>query len=139
LWPISGALSKTHAGTAAVLVDELDAGGSRRIRRPHALRDLRTAFTLNDSNVVLALQVKPELGTISEIAAEPDGRIRRDRPASVEDVGDAARWYAEARSDRGTVPARENFWAFCQWVHREKSPSQRDVPQSFSISASATR
>ena len=71
------------------------AGASRRIRRSHTLRDLGAAFTLNDSNVVLALQIKLELGTISKIPAEPDGRIRRDRPASIEDVGDAARWYAE--------------------------------------------
>ena len=68
---------------------------SRRIRRSHTPRDLGAAFTLDDSNVVLALQIKPELGTISKISAEPDGRICSDRAASIEDIGNTARWYAE--------------------------------------------
>jgi hypothetical protein len=76
----------------------LDCGGAfplRRVRGSHALRDLGTAFTLYYGDVILALQVKPELGTVSEISAEPDGRIGSDRPASVEDVCDATGWYAE--------------------------------------------
>jgi hypothetical protein len=56
----------------------IPAGASRRIRRSHTLRDLGAPFALDDSNVVLTLQIEPELGTISEIPAEPDGRIRRD-------------------------------------------------------------
>jgi len=54
-----------------------------------------TALTLNDSNVVLALQIKPELGTISKISTEPDGCISSDRPASIEYVRDATGRYAE--------------------------------------------
>lgn len=73
---------------------------SRRIRRSHTPRDLGTALTLDDSNVVLALQVKPELGTISKISAEPDGRIRGDRPASIQYVCDATRWHAEMSASR---------------------------------------
>ena len=68
---------------------------SRRIRRSHTPRDLGAAFTLDDSNVVLALQIKPELSTVSEISAEPDGRICSDRSASIQDVCDATRRYAE--------------------------------------------
>jgi hypothetical protein len=48
---------------------------SRRIRRSHTPRDVGTALTLDDRNVVLALQIKPKLGTISKISTEPDGRI----------------------------------------------------------------
>jgi hypothetical protein len=61
--------------------------------RPQAaqLRHLRTAFALDNSNVL----VKPELGAVSEISAEPDGRICSDRSACVQDVCDATRRYAE--------------------------------------------
>jgi hypothetical protein len=68
---------------------------SRRIRWSHTARDLSTALTLNDSNVVLALQIKPDLGTISKISTEPDGCISSDRPASIEYVRDATGRYAE--------------------------------------------
>src|SRR5258706_9612684 len=40
---------------------------TRRIGRSHTPRDLGTTLTLDDSNVVLALQIKPELGAISKI------------------------------------------------------------------------
>jgi hypothetical protein len=49
---------------------------------------------LNDGNVVLTLQIKPELGTISKISTEPDGCISSDRPASIEYVRDATGRYA---------------------------------------------
>jgi hypothetical protein len=63
---------------------------SRRIGRSHTPRDLGTTLTLDDSNVVLALQIKPELGAISKISVEPDGRICGDRPASIQYVCDAS-------------------------------------------------
>jgi hypothetical protein len=73
---------------------------SRRIRSSHTPRDLGAGFTPDDSDVVPAQQlIKPELGAISEISAEPDGRICSDRPASIEDVRDAARWYAEIEGE----------------------------------------
>jgi hypothetical protein len=58
-------------------------------------RRLLAALTLDDSNVVLARQIKPKLGTISKISTEPDGRICGYRPASVQYVCDAAQGYAE--------------------------------------------
>jgi len=63
---------------------------SRRIDRPHAPRDLGAVFTLDYSDVVLTLQIKPELCAVSKIAAEPHCRIGSDRPAPVEYVRDAA-------------------------------------------------
>jgi hypothetical protein len=81
--------------TASPLALRLPRACSRRIRRSNTPRDLGAAFTLDDSNVVLTLQIKPELGTISKISAESDGRICSYRPASIEYVGDATRWYAE--------------------------------------------
>jgi hypothetical protein len=68
---------------------------SRRIRRSHALRDLGAPFTLDDSNVVLTLQIEPELGTISKIPPEPDGCVCSDRPASIKYVRDATGRYAK--------------------------------------------
>jgi hypothetical protein len=62
---------------------------SRGIGRSHAPRDLGAVFTLDHSDVVLTLQIKPELGTISKISAKPDGRIGSDRPASIKYVRDA--------------------------------------------------
>ena len=47
-----------HAGYVAA---------SPRIRGPHTARDLSATLALNDSNVVLALQIKPELGIFQNI------------------------------------------------------------------------
>jgi len=95
---------------------------SRRIRRSHTPRDLGAALTLDDGNVVLALQIKPELGTISKISAEPDGRICSDRPASIEYVGDAAGRYAEIECEpicadfaRFEFTLQEAAWMYCEW------------------------
>ncbi len=63
---------------------------SGRIRGPHAPRDLGSVLTLDHRNVILALQIEPELRTVSKIAAEPNRRISGDGPASVEYVGDTA-------------------------------------------------
>jgi hypothetical protein len=49
----------------------------------HAPRDFGSMLLLDDRNVILALEIEPELGTIAKVTAEPDGGVRRDRPASV--------------------------------------------------------
>ena len=85
-----GHLRSRSPGAAAVLVDEFDPDVSRRIGRPHAPSDLGAVFTLDHCNIVLALQIKPELCAVSKIAAEPHRCICSDRPAPVEYVGDAA-------------------------------------------------
>jgi hypothetical protein len=94
------AVSAVYATVPAASLTSSDntsraASASRRIDRSHTPRDLGPAFTLDHSNVVLALQIKPELVTISKISAEPDGRICSDLAASIEYVGDTARWHAE--------------------------------------------
>jgi hypothetical protein len=82
---------------------------SRRIRWSHAARDLSTALTLNDGNDVLALQIQPELGTISKISTEPDGCISSDRPASIEYVRDATGRYAQKSGQRNLKSAKNSF------------------------------
>lgn len=46
------------------------------------------AFNLGD--VVLALQIEPELRAVAEVAAEADGGIGGDGAPAIQDVGDAA-------------------------------------------------
>jgi hypothetical protein len=56
---------------------------SRGVSRPNASRNLGSVLALDYGNVVLALQIKPELCSVSEIATEPNRRIGGDRPATV--------------------------------------------------------
>src|SRR5438132_1169729 len=69
--------------------------GSRGIRGPHATGNLRTLLPLDHANVILSLQVQPELRAVAEIAAEPHRGIGRDAAAAIEDVGDPARRNAD--------------------------------------------
>ena len=68
---------------------------SCRVRRPHALRDLVALLPLHHCDVVLALQVEPELRSVAEIAPQAHGCIGRDRAAAVENVGDTAGRYTD--------------------------------------------
>jgi hypothetical protein len=61
---------------------------------PSLLTHYRALFPLDRANVLLALQVQPELRTVAEIAAEPYGGIGRNRAAGIEDVRDAAGGHA---------------------------------------------
>jgi len=48
------------------------------IRQPHAPRDFRALLLLDHCNVILALQIEPELRTVAEVAADPHRRVGRD-------------------------------------------------------------
>ena len=61
--------------------------------RANAPHDLGSMLSLDRGNVVLALQIKPELCAIPEITTESHGRIGSNRAATVEDVGDTAGRY----------------------------------------------
>jgi hypothetical protein len=45
---------------------------------------------LDDRDLVLALQIEPELRAVAEVASEPDRRIGGDRAPRVENIGDAS-------------------------------------------------
>src|SRR5665647_1138203 len=64
---------------------------SRRVRRPHPLRNLSALLALHHADVILALQVEPELRAVAEIAAEPHRRVGGNRASRVENIGDAHR------------------------------------------------
>jgi hypothetical protein len=63
---------------------------SGSVRRADPLGNFGAVFALDNGNVVLALQCEPELRAISEIAAKAYGRIGRNRPALIQNVGDTA-------------------------------------------------
>jgi hypothetical protein len=62
---------------------------------------------LNSGDVILALQIEPELRAVAEIAAEPHAGVGGDRSALVEDVRNAAGRDAKVkREPAGAEPAR---------------------------------
>src|ERR1019366_7809635 len=75
--------------------------GSCRIRRPDSPSDLGALLALDHADVILTLQLQPELRAVAEIAAEPHRGIGRDPAAAVEDVGDTAAGNADI--ERQTV------------------------------------
>ena len=83
---------------------------SRRVGRPHPLRNLPALLPLDQRNVVLALQIEPELRAIAEITAEPHRGVGCDRAPRIENVGDAAGRHADVeRQPIGGELARRQF------------------------------
>jgi hypothetical protein len=70
---------------------------SSRVRRPHPPNNLVPAFSLYHPDVILALQIEPELRTIAEIASKPHRRVGRNRTPAVKNIRDTARRYAEIK------------------------------------------
>ena len=57
---------------------------------PDAVGDLHTALILSQLDVVVSLQIHPELGCGSKISCQPKSRVRADRPLATSDVIDAS-------------------------------------------------
>jgi hypothetical protein len=73
----------------------LDDPYSRCIGRPDAARDFYASIAFDDSDVVLALQIVPELRAVAEVAAEADSRVGGDRAPAIQNVSNAAGRYAD--------------------------------------------
>ena len=86
-----------NGGTLEIAADWPVRRALRLIQRPDSARDLLPVVALDHCDIVLALQVKPELRAIAEIAAEPDGRIGADRAAAIKDLGDAPGGHAKIK------------------------------------------
>lgn len=71
------------------------APSSCRIGRVNPPHDFLSHSALGNRDVVLALQIKPELRAVAEVAGKAECRIGGDRAAAVENAGDAARRHAE--------------------------------------------
>src|SRR5260370_22968532 len=97
---ISGAADRANASPREWMRDATSAA-SCRIGRPDAPGNLGALLPLDHANVILTLQVQPELSAVAEIAAEPHSGIGRDRAAAIEDVGDPAGRHADI--ERQTV------------------------------------
>ena len=81
-----------------------------RVRRPYTPRNFPALLALYHRNVVLALQVEPELRAVAEIAAEADRGVCSDRAPPVENVGDAAGRHAHVeREPIGAEFTRREF------------------------------
>jgi hypothetical protein len=72
-----------------------------RICGPDPPADVGPLVPFNHGDIVLALQIEPELRIVAEIAAQPHGRICRYRAPSIENVGDAPR--RDAQVQRQTI------------------------------------
>ncbi len=82
----------------------------RRVCRADATSNFLAMIPFDDSNVVLALEIEPELRAVAEVRAEPDCCMGTDRPAPVEDVGDATLRHTEI--DGQTVGAQVSCGKF---------------------------
>src|SRR5579871_2947661 len=78
-------LIQEHSGRIVGLRPDRSGGVS------NAPRNLGAVLTLDNRDVVLALQIKPELRTVSEVTAEPHGCVGGNRTPAIQNVGDAAR------------------------------------------------
>ena len=96
---------------------------SSSVGGPDPSSDFSAFLPFDDTNVVLTLQVQPELRAIAEIADQAVPRVRRDTSASIQNIGDPPRGNADVeRKPVCTEPAR-NQLAFEQpsgmneWSH----------------------
>lgn len=69
----------------------------RGVCRPHAFCNLRAPLALDDADIILPLQIEPELRTIAKVAPKANGCIGRNRTTTIENVGDAARGHADIK------------------------------------------
>jgi hypothetical protein len=72
---------------------------SSRAGEADALGDFRAAVALDQGDLVLALEVEPELRPVAEVATQAHRRVSRDPAPSVQDVGDPAGGHAEVEGE----------------------------------------
>ena len=63
---------------------------------PDLLGYFFSPVSLNQGEVVLALEFEPETRSVAEITAKPDRCLSGNRPPAIQDVRDAARWYTKS-------------------------------------------
>jgi hypothetical protein len=77
---------------------------------PNASRDFRPPLLLDNRNVVLTLQVEPELRAVAKIATESHRGVSRNGAAAAENAGNTAGRHAEIeRKAVCAQPARLQF------------------------------
>jgi hypothetical protein len=98
--PLVGLLAPRSRRGVTWLGDDVDPAMThrpllRRVRRRHLPRDLDAHVPLDERDLVLALEVEPELRPATEVAAEADGGIGVDGTTAAQDAPDPARRHAE--------------------------------------------
>ena len=84
----------------------------RRFRELRAAGNFRRALALHPADVVIGLEVQPELRGGAEILAEADRGIDRDRACAADDFVDAARRNADVLGQAvfGDAQRRQEFF-----------------------------
>jgi hypothetical protein len=93
--------------------------------RGDRLSDLLAVLLLGEAQLVLLLQIQPEVCTGSKPLSEPEGRFGGDCPLTVDDLCDAVSGHAYCSAERGCTDAyllkliRENLAGMNWWArHR---------------------
>lgn len=113
LWFAGSRLCRRNADALRLVRDRrvaLPSTPSSRVGRSDTSSDLPPLLAFHDSDVVLPLQVQPELRAVTEIAAKPHRGICRNASASVQNVGNPPRGNADVeRKPVGAQPTRHEF------------------------------
>src|SRR6185437_191596 len=92
----SPALSLFRISATGIRVPRITGSASIRskissgIGRSHTAVDFGALLPLDHADVILALQVQPELRAVAEITAQPNGRVRGDCATAIQYIGDTA-------------------------------------------------
>src|SRR6202030_3353570 len=85
---------------------------SRHIHWSHASGNLRALLAFDHADIVLALQVEPELRAVAEVTAKAHRRIGRDTATKIKDVCDAARGHPDIQRQLGGAEFAGGHFAF---------------------------
>src|SRR5829696_480678 len=99
--------------------------GMMGFARGDRLSELLAVFLLGEAQLVLLLQVQPDVGAGAKPLAESEGRFGRDGPLTVDDLRDAVGGHVQCATERGCADAqlleliRENLTGMNWWTrHR---------------------
>jgi hypothetical protein len=74
--------------------------------RGDRLSDLLAVFLLGEAQLVLLLQVQPEVCAGAKLVSESEGRFGGDCPLTVDDLRDAVGGYIQCPAERGCADAQ---------------------------------
>jgi len=107
------------------------------VGEPDPPRDFGAAFGVDDRDIVLALQVEPELRTIGEIASEANRGVGADRASTVKEVRYPAWRHAEIEREAARAQVLRIKLAFQQASRMCAGPPGRPSCQAALPRASA--
>jgi hypothetical protein len=96
--------------------------------RGDRLSDLLAVFLLREAQLVLLLQVQPDVWAGAKPVAESQGRFRGDCPLTIDDLRDAVGGHGQCATERGRADAqlleliRENLTGMNGWTRDSVLP-----------------